>query len=347
MVQKSILLIAMLNNNHLSNVRTLQSIYSQTHPEIYLVICNDAIPKFDCELIIYNLFDKPDNIKGIYLKENRYPLGEFLSQQQFFNKVNTQYVFTIHSGEYFISHNSLESLVNEMERQNDAVAICCHTELWSNDMRTRLNIYPDFDLGSDGKLSISVLDYNSFKNLRDCMFLYKLSVIKNLKYDQINWNAKAYETIIPKLLNSGYKIACTRISICKYSLESIKQIEVKIPESFGNNGLQLLKEKLKKSELNESQFYIEYEAIQQNKKKKNNKISGYINKFFTTKRIISLFQLAVLLTICAILLLYLKKSIFTIISIPFFVIATIIYLSITYAITSKIYIKYFNRVSKR
>jgi len=75
MVQKSILLIAMLNNNHLSNVRTLQSIYSQTHPEIYLVICNDAIPKFDCERIIYNLFDKPDNIKGIYLKENRYPLG--------------------------------------------------------------------------------------------------------------------------------------------------------------------------------------------------------------------------------------------------------------------------------
>lgn len=339
MIQRSVFVIVILSNNHLSNVKTIQSIFKQTHPEIYLAICNDAIPKFDCERFIYNLLEKSENIKCIYFKENRYPLGEFLSQQQFYNILDTQYVFTMHSGEYLIASNSLESLVNNITESNSA-AVICDSELWSNDMRSKLKTNSVYNIVNNEILS--QLKYTMSNDLRDCMLLYRSSVLRNLHFKYISNNSMAFEYIVPELIDNGHNIIYRDTAICKYSMESVKSVDIVENNLFSQEGLLSIREKLSQQPVPNKLEYVPINTAQLRKKK-------IVIKFYKKmhfKKVAQLIQINLLLIICGMLSFYLSNNsdIFKIIALTFWALSIIIFLIVLSIITYKAYLRIFKKV---
>lgn len=238
--EKQFLIFAFLNDNHLSNVRTLQSIYTQDYSDIYLIVCNDCTDAFQCERFLYNLeARKGKNIQGIYLHENRYPIGELKTLRGLWKITDADYMLILHSGEYFTGTDVLSKCVQAMEDDSSAAVVSMDVELWSDDMKRCLSRY---NILNNGKCN-SHMAYEEKKSYRDCMFVYRREMIEKCFFSYTG--EELSQTWILELLRTGLGISVQNFSCCKYSASSIKNAEVLVTQIFGNDRLKNIANKLK------------------------------------------------------------------------------------------------------
>lgn len=210
MEEQQVLIFLFLNDNHLSNVKTLQSIYRQDYSNIYLIACNDCTEEFQCERFLYNFeAGRGENIKGIYFHENEYPIGELQSKKILLPKVkDANYVMILHSGEYFVSNNVLTKCVKSFQGDEGIDVISMNVELWSDDM----------------KKCISKKSAFKQNTCQDCGVVYRKSVLEELL---IEFECDAYVSMdwVPNLMRNGNIIKQESFSGCKYSQASIKNVQ--------------------------------------------------------------------------------------------------------------------------
>jgi len=234
--KEQFLIFAFLNDNHLSNVKTLQSIYKQDYENIFLILCNDCTDAFQCERFLYNLeAGKGKNIKGVYLHENHYPIGEYKTQKKLWRLTDAEYVITLHSGEYFSAENILRRCAEIMEEDITVAAVCMEVELWSDDMKRCIQKYDSFTKPS----RICKTEQIAF---RDSMFVYRKSIMEKILFQYCTEHLE--QKRILELLREGYNISVQKFSCCKYSLASIRNTETLIPKILGNERIQNIYTKL-------------------------------------------------------------------------------------------------------
>ncbi len=214
--KKCVLIIAFTNDNHLSNVKMIQSIFKQDYENIILAICNDSTGNFQEERFFYNLApNRPDGVRKIYFNCNKYTIGEINSFKNLVNKFKSEYVFVIHSGEYFTENSSIKKCVEIFEENENSVAISARTEVWSDDMK-KCNETLSYSV--DNFLFDKIIG-SSTKKTSDCMFMYRTSLLDNIEIS--NKYKNIYLNIISEIEKNKYDITASEYSICKFSPQSI------------------------------------------------------------------------------------------------------------------------------
>ncbi len=243
--EERLLVIFLTNDNHLSNVRTLQSIYKQDYPNIYLAVCNDCTDQFQSERLLYNFeAGRPENIKRICYRENKHPMGEYLSQKQFWDSMVVDYVVTLHSGEYFASPQALTNCIRYLSCNSSVSAVITTAELWSNDMKKRLSLC---SITKDDQVTLGETSQLNIENLRDCMLMCRIDALKNLDVQTEQGEKPVSQIVCSALLEHGQTVTTQPMSLCKFSQDSIQNTAVSVPDTYGNIILQSISELIQSS----------------------------------------------------------------------------------------------------
>lgn len=214
--KKCVLIIAFTNDNHISNIKMIQSIFKQNYENIILIVCNDNTDNFQEERFFYNLVpNRPDNIKKIYFHRNKYSIGEINTFNNLVKKFDSDYVFVIHSGEYFTEDDSIKKFVKTFDENESSVAISAQAELWTDDMK-KLSETITYSVGD---FLFDKLIGGSTKNASDCMFMYRTSLFDDIQIT--NDYKKIYLNIISEIEKNKSDITTIEYSICKFSPQSI------------------------------------------------------------------------------------------------------------------------------
>lgn len=194
-----ILISVFLSDNHLQNVKTLQSIYKQKFGNIYLCLINNRLLDFQCERFIYNLnVNKSDSVKQIYMYENECREYAFESVLAMLYKFNVEYLYIMCAGERFESEVAVKNALDALNK-SEYSTINCFPYCQSNKL-IYLNINPDNNL-------------ISWVNVKECMFLYDASIIRKMNDN----NSKEYrfaQNVIPKLLTEGATLKIHSQKLC-------------------------------------------------------------------------------------------------------------------------------------
>ena len=197
--KKCVLIIAFTNDNHLSNVKMIQSIFKQDYENITLAICNDNTGNFQEERFFYNLApNRPDGVRKIYFNCNKYTIGEINSFKNLVNKFESEYVFVIHSGEYFTENSSIKKCVEIFEENENSVAISARAEIWTDDMK---KCSETITYSVDNFLFDKLIGGNT-KKMSDCMFMYRTSLFDDIQIT--NDYKKIYLNIISEIGNESF-----------------------------------------------------------------------------------------------------------------------------------------------
>lgn len=241
---QSILIIEFTNDNHLSNVKTLQSIFQQKDNLFKLVICNDCTDRFQCERFIYNITDhKPDNFQKVEIIENLHPVGESVSVRQILDEYDAKYVFIIHSGEYLVDPDILSKCATIICDYPMTDALAVSVERCEEDLITTIECLklPDWEINVERPTSgFSPL----FSKIRDCNFFYRGSSLKKLLYSNMNHGDSVFKSTISSYLNEMLKIEKQSFSVCKFSSESINNPVIDIPSDLENERIKRIANRL-------------------------------------------------------------------------------------------------------
>lgn len=302
---ESVTIFFFANSNHLSNVKTLQSIYKQDYERINLLICNDCTYGFESERLLNNFeAQKPDNIQQIIFHENKYPMGEYRSQAQFWDRLDSEYYLTIHSGEYFTSPSALRECIEALEEDASLAAVATGSELWSNDFKVKLSDHVVLQIDSSFAV-LSSTDYheNETEALRDCMVVYRLADLRGKKFQFDSQCTQISQYIVPQLIQEEKPVAILMTKLCRYSESSIEDQAAEIPAEFGFNKFQnierLLQDAAQKQEVQESMLF--QSSVPTPKKKQGRNIALFLYKQSTFARMRSCAVLMLLFIIAAVL----------------------------------------------
>ncbi len=214
--KKRVLIIAFANDNHISNVKMIQSIFKQNYENIILIACNDNTDNFQEERFFYNLVpNRPDNIKKIYFHRNKYSIGEINTFNNLVKKFDSDYVLVIHSGEYFTENDSIKKCVEIFDENESSVAISARAEVWTDDMK---KCSETITYSVDNFLFDKLIGGNT-KKTSDCMFMYRTSLFDDIQIT--NDYKKIYLNIISEIEKNKSDITAIEYSICKFSPQSI------------------------------------------------------------------------------------------------------------------------------
>lgn len=288
-----LLLFAFVNNNHISNVKMLQSIYKQDYENIVVVICNDCTDGFQSERLLYNFNAcRTENIRQVYFQENPYPQGEFLSLKLSWSRVEADYIMILHSGECFTSPQALRNGVKYLEYDDSAAAVIAPVEQWSDDSKNLESVYIPANRNTITVTNQLLLPE---EDIRDCMVLYRMSVLRNLDIEIAERQTHISRKLLPTLLERKEAIMVLSTSFCRFSSNNIKDVFVPIPNTYGNVKLQRIDELLKIPSVLIGQGSVQ-RAIHQTKKRNYNVLLYRFSRFQKLK---AYAVLDLLLMICA------------------------------------------------
>ena len=215
-----LLIIMITNNNHVSNVKTLQSVFNQDYPWIELVVVNDDTDAFQCERLIYNITDHiPENVLHIQIKENPYPIGDFASVWGIMQDSSADYVFVIHSGERFKSASVLTGCCERLGREAATDVLIAPLEEKASIPRMHQFLHNKAE--------------NPMTSNRDSMFFFRADTLRNMQ-ETATYNCLSH--LVRGNLDSGeISAAATASPICWYTEQEIEDVSVAIPTSLGND----------------------------------------------------------------------------------------------------------------
>lgn len=317
-MNNSVVVFFFTSSNHLSNVKTLQSIYRQDYRHIRLIVCNDCTSGFESERLLNNFeHDRPENIEYIVFQENERHIGEFRSQAQFWSRLTDAFFFTIHSGEYFTSPSALRSCVQKLKENGSVCAVACNCSCWDSSFRALQEEYTAAAfLAGVG---------NATGGIRDCMVLYRVSALRDIPLQLDETCTHISQQVVPYLLEQGKRIAVLEKSICRFSDESLDPMLAPIPTEFGRHTLEnierLLRERTQDQPTPETALFQAQPNIPQKKSKRN--LFLMLSKLSTVSRILLYAVAALLLFTAGALFLNLHTGLFTVMGIGFLVLAVL------------------------
>lgn len=315
-MKESITVFFFVNNNHLSNVRTLQSIYKQDYPRINLVVCNDCTYGFQSERLLNNFeAGRGSNIQYIYFLENPWTMGECASQFQLWDRIHSEYYFVIHSGDQFVDPNALQRSINTLRLDQSLAAAVAPLELWSDEHKklistTTITKDPESQ-GVFGKTDVSLLRLH---RVRDCMTVYRLEALKKLDLPEQDPSRFLGRLALPALLEKGHRITVQTLALCSYCEADIQDQPVAEPTGLGRDTLRNIEQLLQKQSSAQDRLF---DSKAPKAKVPGKNIHTMLYKLSTLKKIGVFAGGTVLLAIAAALFLGLEKMIFSIIGLAF------------------------------
>lgn len=308
-MKESVTIFFFANNNHLSNVKTLQSIYRQDCDNLNLIVCNDCTYGFQNERLLNNFeAGRPANIQYVYFHENSHPMGEFASQTQFWDRINSEYYLTVHSGEVFTAPDALRSCVNTLRWDKSLAAAVAGVEQWDTRFKKRLSVDKITDDEHHTVLSGADMANLHLDCIRDCMVLYRLPELRSMMLHIGEDVCQISSEIIPYFLENGSRIAIRHIAMCRYSEDSIQDVQIPAPAKLGSDSLRNIEKMLQESagrQQGGTEPLFNSSVASSPKRKKN--IHLILYKLCTLARIKSLALIALLLYIAAALFLSLDS----------------------------------------
>ena len=234
--EKSFLIVEFVNDNDLSNVKTLQSIFTQDCPVYDLVVCNDCTDAFQCERFLYNVTDHmPSNLRQIQVIENPHPRGETASLRAILAKYETDYTVVLHSGEILTGGDVLRRAAAEFDPDEAISALAVQAEQWDEDMKEceRTLAWSD------------EAERNGLRDLRDCQFVYRSGALRRALQAADAEKSRVLEAVVPTLAAAG-AVSARDWALCRFSERSVTSEAVELPEELGSERLrhiaQLLEE---------------------------------------------------------------------------------------------------------
>lgn len=256
-----LLVIIFVNDNHLSNVISLKSVFNQDFPAYQLVLCNDCTDAFQCERLLFNVTDHtPLNCLQVHVIENRYHMGEVLSVKKILDEHKTEYTYILHSGESLKSSDSLSSVVSALEEEPDATAAAGEVELYNDSMKRveKTLAWPP----ENGETEKSFLT--------NSMFLYRSAALSRVLDSKRN-NDRVFEQAVPALSEDGAVLSLS-FPLSYYSKKRVTSTPVELPDSLGNERLQRISSQLEGEEKQSAPFQpkapLQKEDLTANKEKR-------------------------------------------------------------------------------
>lgn len=312
-MKESITVFFFTNNNHLSNVRTLQSIYRQDYPYINLIVCNDAGYGFQSERLLGNFeAGRGTNIEYVYFQENPHPMGECDSQTQLWDRINSEYYYVIHSGDMLELPSALRLCINNLRLDRSLAATVTglrEKNVAFKEVLSEITITQDPE--AQGVFSRDNSDHLSPHRVRDCMMVYRMRALKELAAQGLDNTQYLSKQALPALLKQGHRIMIRPMALCCYSEDSIRDMPQEAPNELGRSTLnhiqQLLQEKAA-GEANPENMLFQSQVPPTPKPARN--IHRVLYKLSSFKKIAAYAAAAVLLAIAAGLFLLMKELVF-------------------------------------
>lgn len=218
-MKDTITVFLFVGSNHLSNVKSLQSIYKQDYEHIRLIVCNDCTYGFESERLLGNFeHRRPKNIEHIIFQENRVSIGKYRSLQKFLPQIQSEYFMILHAGEYFISPSSVREAIRVLKKNKKSDAVICACEFWDDKFKLIYKVYSPKNVmdalchkGDEGQ--------GAYK-LYDCMVVYRTSVLVDENFVVEEACLQISSRIIPCLLEKEIRIEISEKSLCRYSESS-------------------------------------------------------------------------------------------------------------------------------
>lgn len=132
-------LVLCYNNQELI-YENLQSIFSQTYPNIEILIADDASESFDARALLgWINRNRTPNISKISLYENPVNCGTVASLENLQNKSSGEFLFNIAADDVLFDENVLQAMYQKaVEIGEDAEWIVTETEMWDHTLTTKL-----------------------------------------------------------------------------------------------------------------------------------------------------------------------------------------------------------------
>ena len=231
---KKLLIVLFANDNHLSNIRSLQSIFKQDYPNIILFVINDDTDAFQSERLIYNITDHtPETVQKVRIVENPYPIGECASVKNALSESEADYVFILHAGEIFSSPKVLRKCLMKMEHDLSSSFLTAPIEKKSDNLKETIEIK-----------TFSKEEIETFEKTRPCdaMFLYRSQVLYLILEKMTGKSCNTCEAVLPLFSDDNLRFLSIDSPICFYSDENMKTPLASIPSHLGNERLHHISE---------------------------------------------------------------------------------------------------------
>lgn len=322
-MKNSVVVFFFAGNNHLSNLKTLQSIYAQDYRHIRMIICNDSTYRFENERLLNNFEHKrPENIEHIIFQENNRTVGEFRSQAQFWRQYTEGFFVTLHAGEYFTSASALSQCVRKLKSNASTAAVVCGCEQRDSTLKRVLKRYTAEPILTGISDAVRSGDINAGRQeLHDCMVVYRMSALHKVQLALDDKAANISNRIIPWLLENGDLVSSADTTLCMYSEESVNPMIPSAPEELGRGNLERIAELLRDAENTPQDDSLEYKIPAAPKKQKRKNWFPLLKKLSTVSRIMMYAFLALLLCIAGALFLNLEEGLFTLSGAAFLILA--------------------------
>jgi len=232
-------------------------------------------------------------------------MGEYLSQRQFWDMFDADYVITVHAGEYFLGNDALTKCVNQLASNDSLAAVVTSVELWSDDMKRKRGCQ---SVIRGGHVAACLLTKGQpeTSELRDCMLMCRVKILKELELKEGKSQQPVSQMILPALLEQEKLVLAFPFSACRYSEASISSPRIFIPATYGNKSLQEIETLLGSYPDNQRKVPDWKEPVITKKKRRNLTLYKYSRR--TTFKWYALVIL--LLLICAAILLFGKNRVF-------------------------------------
>lgn len=252
-MEKCFLLVVFLNDNHLGNVVTLQSIYRQTYNNIKVVFCNDATNHFQREKFVNNMnVNRPQGIQQVKLVENPHRYGETRTFIRAVLNTDADYVMVLHSGEQLLNSITISRCAERISL--DKLADVLSFVVTQKD-ETLTEIEATYNLTEilEEREEKWWKDDNLLYGLKDCMFVYRRESLLQLINKNLLEKSKIAQTFVPAMLTQGMKITNTNMNAFFYLLPDTMDVVAEIPDTLGDPKLETIRN-----------LYAEHKAMERN-----------------------------------------------------------------------------------
>lgn len=137
----SVLVLCYNNQKYLYD--NLKSIFSQTYPNIEVLISDDASDDFNASILInWIAKNKTFNIKKISIYENQFNIGTVASLENLQKKSEGEFLFNIAADDVFFDNDVLLSLYKKAkEVGDDAQVILAEVEMWDEKLENKIGCF--------------------------------------------------------------------------------------------------------------------------------------------------------------------------------------------------------------
>lgn len=142
----SVLICCYNNQKYLYD--NLKSVFSQTYPNLEVLISDDASESFNGEqLVIWINKNKTNNIKKIAVYENQFNIGEVASLKVIQSKSTGRYLINLSANNVFFDDDVIMHLFKKAKEIGDeALIIVSENEIWDEKLENNIGVA----LGADG-----------------------------------------------------------------------------------------------------------------------------------------------------------------------------------------------------